>query len=247
MCRLKKITIKDLIVLGTAVPDETSDHRKTVCLAGYSPEHGLVRVYPVPPQAVVNRWSCVEIPLEQNPQDTRKESWKIQGSQSEWSHLQSKIQHHGTITRKQQVELVHRLHNEFGVGCIQDLNIKRQSLGLIKPSILECKFTSRENYERQIQTNLDCKIPFLTIHNYDIQPRMTYQCSNCKQKNPHDQQILEWGIYEWMRKNPNNKDQIWENLKLYDSRYDISFLVGNMARYRNSFLIVSIFRFKTSQ
>lgn len=34
----------DVVILGEAVPDETHDGRKTICTAGYSEKHGLVRI-----------------------------------------------------------------------------------------------------------------------------------------------------------------------------------------------------------
>jgi len=96
----------DLVVLGNAVPDEISDHRKTVCTAGYSPKHGLIRVYPVPPGTSMKRWHVVEISLERNPQDTRVESWKIQDSKAEWDKLKFKITDHDQLTRKQRIDCI---------------------------------------------------------------------------------------------------------------------------------------------
>lgn len=93
MSNPEKITIDDCIVLGNAVPDEISDNRRTVCTAAYSERLGLIRIYPVPPNANMNRWEIVEIPLERNPKDNRRESWKIQGSHTEWSKIPNLIKH----------------------------------------------------------------------------------------------------------------------------------------------------------
>ena len=243
---MERVKIDDLVVLGTAVPDEISDNRKTVCAAGYSPTHGLIRIYPVPPWAPMNRWNVVEVPLERNPQDTRIESWKIQGSKSEWRQLAEKLTPHGKLAKKEQISLLKRLDEEFGAKCVKDLNEQRKSLGIIRPQKIKHRMAIREEYEKTVQLELFSDKPFQTIHNYDIQPRIKYRCSECRAEDPHDQQILEWGVYEWIRKHPDNVEQVWKNLHLGESGYDTRFLVGNMARHRTSFMIISILRHKTN-
>ena len=236
--------VNDLVVLGNAVPDEISDHRKPVCTVGYSPKHGLMRVYPVPPSASMKRWNVVEVQIQRNPQDTRAESWKIVGSKSEWDNLDSKIIQRDQLNRKKQIDLLTELFEKFGVDCVQDLNDKRISLGLIKPKVLGYQFKKRKNHQSTVQTTLLSEDLFLTIRNYEFQPRIQYRCSGCKSKTTHDQQLLEWGVYEWMRKNPNKMEQVWENMSFTKPTYEKMFLVGNMARRRSSFMIVSVFRHK---
>lgn len=239
--------IDDLIVLGNAAPDEISDNRKTVCTAGYSPTHGMIRIYPVPPNASMHRWNIVEVPLERNPKDTRLESWKVQGSKNEWDRLASKIKVKRKLDRDEWVALLDELYSKFGVGCVEELNEKKLSLGLIKPEKFEPRFERRERHDPSTQMSLFATEPFLTVHNYDIQPRVTYRCSSCRAKHAHDQQVLEWGVYEWIRKNPEKKEQVWENLHIGEPGYNTSFLVGNMALHRNSFMIISIFRYKVGK
>jgi len=38
----------------------------------------------------MNRWNIVQIPPETSQSDSRKESWNIQGSKSEWPTLHNK-------------------------------------------------------------------------------------------------------------------------------------------------------------
>ncbi len=241
-----RVVMDDLIMLGNAVPDEISDNRRTVCTACYSPKHGLVRIYPVPPEAKMPRWNVVSMPLEKNPQDTRTESWKVQGSKDEWSRLREKIQVVDKLTRPKQIDLLKKLYDEFGVNCVQDLNDAKRSLGIIKPKIIKSWMADRKNYSPSVQSTLDSDVLFLTIHNYQKQPRVQYHCSGCRSAKPHDQQILEWGIYEWMRKNPANMEQGLTNLGITDPNFDKYFLVGNAAQHRNSFMVISVFRFKRS-
>lgn len=240
-----KVIIDDFLVLGNAVPDELKDGRKTVCVAGFSKKLGLIRIYPVPPKAPMRRWNIVEVPLERNSQDTREESWKIQGSKSEWDTLDTKIVVKGRIDRDEQINLIDEvLNSPYGYSCVEELNEQKKSLGLIKPEILSCQFENREKYDDSVQITLTSPTAFKTIKSYKDQPRITYRCSGCKLEKPHDQQVLEWGIYEWMRQNPNNQNDVWENLHIMDKEYEKMFLVGNQARRRNAFMIISIFRHK---
>jgi hypothetical protein len=237
------VVMDDIIVLGNAVPDEISDNRFTVCTAGYSPTHGFLRIYPVPPKAPMKRWSVVSIPLVKNPKDTREESWKIQGSKDEWDTLHKRIQVQRELSRKEQIALWHNLNTRFGVRCVKELNDQRLSLGMIRPTIHGYRFEERKDYDPTVQKTLDSVQQFLTIHNYKEQPRITYRCgAGCQSREPHDQQLIEWGAYELMRK--EDKEKLWDALRITDPAYDIGFLVGNQSLYRNSFMIISVFRFK---
>lgn len=241
--KIEKKFFEDLIVLGNAVPDEISDNRITVCTVAYSKEHGLIRIYPVPPKSPMQRWSVVSVPLERNLKDNRVESWKIQGSKDEWPTISNKITWKRKLSRDEWVSLVEQLKKEFGYGCIEELNDKKLSLGIIVPKILDKTIEQRKEKDSSIQRTLINQDLFMTIKNYPVRPKVKYQCPKC-QKDSHNQGVLEWGVYEFLRTSPDKMDGVWDNLRMNDPEYDKSFLVGNMNLYRNSFMIISIFRYK---
>lgn len=145
------------------------------------------------------------------------------------------------------MRLLEKLQKDFGVECVDDLNTQKRSLGFVKPTILGWGFEKREDYDPTKQLTLGQTEPFLTIHNYEYQPRVQYRCSGCKIKKPHDQQIIEWGAYERMRKDPSKKEQIWEALGFGMKDWEIKgFLVGNQFLFRNAFMVISVFRFKAA-
>src|SRR6266700_8196165 len=240
----EKIVADDLIVLGSAVPDVISDERITVCTVGYSKGLGLVRVYPVRPVSKMKRWNIVDVPLERNPKDSREESWKIQGSKGEWNQISRKINYKGSLENKQKLSFLEKLYGEFGVACVEELNDKKVSLGLVKPRIISYELETREDYEKSAQLTLGSREPFLTIKNYALRPVISYRCQNCKTKGPHSQQVLEWGIYEWLRRHPTETKKVWENLRMKETGYYRSDLVGKLALFRTSFVIISMFRKK---
>ncbi len=183
-------------------------------------------------------------PLERNSRDARNESWKIQGSKSEWDQISRKIQLKGSIEERKRLPLLEDLYSKFGVDCVEQLNEMRVSLGLVKPKIIAYQLETRNDLEKSTQLSLDSSEPFLTIKNYPLRPLISYRCQDCKTKGPHSQQVLEWGIYEWLRQHPTETNKVWENLHMKESGYYRSFLVGNLALFRTSFVIISMFRKK---
>ena len=117
-------------------------------------------------------------------------------------------------------------------------------MGIIEPTILKHYF-EEQDLVTSVQTNLFGELRVKIKEEFQFEPRIKYECSGCRVgRGFHDQQLLEWGAYEWMRKYPEDKEQVWENLGLDNEEYDKFFLVGNMHQYPTAFLIISILRFK---
>ena len=96
-----------------------------------------------------------------------------------------------------------------------------------------------------IQQTLDNRFRVKVKDEFPIEPRIRYTCSDCKVKRGyHDQQLIEWEVYEWFRKNPENCEQVWENMHLDDPEYEQFFFVGNLYLYPTAFVIISVLRFK---
>lgn len=238
------VDIDDLVVLGNAVPYEMEDGRKTVCVAGYSDRLGMIRVYPARPDSPVKWWNRLAIPLVRNPTDTRKESWKIRGSKAEWDSLTEKIKVHEPLGVKGRRELLSKACKKHQVDCVYNLNDDKLSLGIVKPTIISHRMVTRDSYDATMQATLTTETLHKTIHNYKLKPVIRYRCSECRAKKYHEQQILEWGVYEWFRKHPGQEEKVWDNMHLDDPEWDKWFLVGNQAHRRNSFMIISAIRFK---
>lgn len=231
--------IDDLVVLGRACPEPIKDGRITVCLGGYSPTLGFVRVYPTRTDMNWRRWDIVHVEVEKDERDTRKESWKIAGSRTEWENLGKKIKVVGELPRGKRRDLVANLVD----NCVQDINKVHRSLGIVQPSILKRYFKHNPLYGQMFQQVLPSFGESTKVkRDFSVEPRVRYRCSDCRTKNPHDQQVLEWGFYEWLRKNPDNIDQVWKAALLDSANHTIYFLVGNQFRHRKSFIVISVLR-----
>jgi hypothetical protein len=236
----EKRVIEDLVILGRGAPDQIKDGRVTVCVAGYSPTLGFVRIYPTKVTSPLKMWTIVSVPVERNPQDTRPESWKIQGSKDEWDRLDDKIKVLGELPRAQRQQLVRQLVTT----CVSDLDKAHVSLGIVKPTTIEPELSERADVSKEVQLTLfGTPLPKTKAH-YELQPRLHYRCSECKLEKGHDQQIIEMGVYEWFRKSPGKEAQVFENLHINDPEWENHLLVGNQANHRSSYLVIGVIRWK---
>jgi hypothetical protein len=236
----ERFRIDDLVILGRGAPDKIRDGRITICAAGWSRTHGFVRIYPTRTSSPLRQWSRVSVPVERNPLDSRRESWKIQGSKDEWDTLDRKIEVVGEVTGLERRDLVQSLVSP----CVNLLNDSRASLGVIRPVELSGELSARTDVDQGIQMTLTGLPQQKTKHGYRFQPRLKYRCSECQAAQLHDQQVIEWGCYEWFRKNPGAESQVFQNLHIGDSEYEKHLFVGNQANHRASYLVITVLRWK---
>lgn len=234
-----RIVIDDLIVLGRACPEPLKDGRVTVCLGGYSHKWGFVRIYPTRTNMKLQRWDIASVEVERDARDTRAESWKIAGSKTDWNSLAEKVEVVGRFPQTKWADLVYNLTD----SCVQDINLAHRSLGIVKPTVIKAYFAINPHYGQLFQPLLPGLGESTSVkRDFEHEPRVKYRCQDCRTKGAHDQQVLEWGFYEWVRKNPNSIEQVWENAKFDSPKHDLFFFVGNQQRYRTSFLIISVLR-----
>ncbi len=236
--------LDDLVILGRACPEPMKDGQVTVCLAGWSEKQGFIRLYPTRYDMPCKQWDIIRVEVERNERDSRHESWKIVGSKQEWETLSEKIEILG--------KLEDRIARRNLIGNLRDtsvtyINDQKRSLGIIKPNVLKTYFVENTKYLETWQAGLPGFTEFDEVQvkrDFPYEPRTTYTCP--EGENPdkkHDQQILEWGFYEWFRKNPEQKEQVWQNAGFSDPKRDIYYLVGNQAAHRTSFMVISVLRF----
>jgi hypothetical protein len=139
--------VDDIVILGRAVPEQIRNGRVTVCVAGHSDRLGFVRIYPAKITMALSLWSIVRVPLERDSRDTRNESWKIQGSKSEWDTLEKKIEVIGELQLEQRLDFVTNLVDD----CVDDINEAKRSLGIVKPSVKKCYFCQESNFDSTFQ------------------------------------------------------------------------------------------------
>jgi hypothetical protein len=233
--------IDDLVVIGLATPQHLKNGRTTVCLGGWSETCGFIRIYPMPPGMGLHRWDIISVEVEKNNQDTRHESWKIVGSRTEWDSLDAHVEQVGKITspfEKRQIIV------NNSSPCVNIINDNMDSLGFVKIEKLhKAYFDKNPQFGKPIQMALFASHAqdwAKVKRDYELEPRLKFTCPDCQTKRGfHDHGVLEWGWYEWMRKNPDNMGQVFENALLYSDKHDIYAFVGNQQNQRTSFKIIN--------
>ncbi len=236
--------IKDLVLLGRACPEPLKDGRVTVCAAGWSETLGFVRIYPTRTDTDWRRWDVVRVEVERNERDTRRESWKIVGSRGEWETLSERVE---VVGRVRSAEERRNPVGNLTDSCVQVLNEQKRSLGIIKPAeILDTYFKPNDDYGQLFQQGLPGMTELGSVQvkrDFPLEPRIRYRCPVClTRQGHHDQQVLEWGFFEWLRKHPEAPEQVWENAGFHHPKTDIYLFVGNQAAHRTSFLVISVLR-----
>ncbi|MGB1285622.1 MAG: hypothetical protein ACPG7F_03725 [Aggregatilineales bacterium] len=234
--------IDDIVILGRAVPERLNDGRVTVCLGGYSPTRGFIRLYPTRLKMKVSRWDVIKVEVEKNERDNRHESWKIIDSGGAWEEVIQKVEKVGKI--KSPFERRQLVTGNLA-NCVEDLKSIQQSLGLIQPDkILKRYFNLNPQHGKMVQKLLfpEYDESWANVKSdFEHEPRLKYLCPECKtQQGYHDQKILEWGWFEFMRKNPGKREQLWANARFDSEKHDIFLFTGNQFRYPNSYLIISV-------
>lgn len=239
--------LEDFVMLGTTVPEPTSDGRVFVCSAGVSREmRRLIRIYPLARRGVPHRWDIHRVPVELNPEDSRPESFRVAADRSPGAHdrINERFEAIGAVRPAARADLLAK----FAIGSIREANDKtnRFSLAILHPERLELTF----EYNPDSPDSPELRLfevesrPSRGAKRFAYIPRLRFKDTD----GTHHLMLRDWGCYELMRKEPGFED--WgSNGKRCEYmagalRLDAScsLLVGNFNRHRNSWLVISVLR-----
>lgn len=232
--------LDDFVMLGTTVPEPSlRTGRVFVCSAGVSTELGsLIRIYPLARLSVPHRWDMFRVPLERNPQDSRRESFKIRADRDPGAHEQINraFERIGRVTDAKRSKLL----APFVMPSIAWANERRASLGIVHGSDFQLHFR---------ETRGDPDVPEVSwfdpawapeqagAKHFPYSPYLHFRDDD----GWHDLPVRDWGAYELMRKHLHDDGYYRTNmasaLHLKDSS---SLLVGNQVRHRNVWLVISV-------
>jgi len=229
--------IEDFIVFGRTVPERSKKYGHSVCMAGYSKELGeMIRVYPLNIKSKVKARKILNLDVERNKDDTRKESWALKG-RTERSILD-------TSNQAKPKQLQNILQN-ITYPSITELNENKLSLGVLQPNEFEIVMKSRsEVNEHKVEAFDEFANHFKTGADYTKIPYLKMKIGD----RTHCIQMREWGIFELLRKyekegKSTSQEDIKNALHIREDR-ETYFAVGNMYRFRNNWLVIKTFTFK---
>lgn len=228
--------LDDFVMLGKTVPEANSDGRQFVCTAGYSPElRQPVRIYPMARRNCPGRWSVSRVPLERNSKDSRPESWKIRGDRSLGAHdqINNVMETSGKVPPATQRDIVAAMT----VASLREANERRLSLCVVLPEDLPALTLEQgEDAEMAPTPDMFGNVPDLAVAvRFKWHPRLRFADS----AGQHDLMLRDWGCYELMRKHGDiSPFTMSEALNLTTAP---PLLCGNINRFRNSWLVISVF------
>lgn len=255
---INMVLLKNLVVLGQGAPNQLKDGRQSTCICSWSlDDKCFIRIYPVP-LGWLRKWDIFDVEVEKSSTDHRENTWKIKNSKTDWKKLDKWIKKHekkyAEIERKSLIENIPKT-------TIDELRKNGKSFGLIKPIIVNFELEQRRDstneqmtlqkfYNSEDNQTLDEGYVIVNQDDYKYKPYLIYYCEkdgekeSKKNKQPYRQQIVEWGCYEFMRKNPKKEENLKDNLRLFDEEWDKYILVGNIHKSIKTYIIIDIIRFK---
>lgn len=229
--------LDDFVMLGKTVPEANSDGRHFVCTAGYSLElKQAIRIYPMARRNCPARWSVSRIPVERNHKDTRRESWKIRGDRRPGVHdmINGVIE---TVAAKISPAWQREIVNNLKASSLKAANDRHVSLCVIMPEdIPRLDLERGETAEMAPTPDMFGDVPDLPVAaRFRWHPRLRFADTGGK----HDLMLRDWGCYELMRKHGDEMAlSLGEALNLTTAP---PLLCGNLNRFRNSWLVISVF------
>lgn len=234
------ILIDDFVMLGKTVPEaRRRDGRVFVCSAGFSPTlRSLIRVYPLARQNTPPRWSVNTVKLIRNPEDSRRESFKLDADRTPGAHelINNSFQQTDIVAPHARAQML----KPFVVGSIAEANAedKRLSLAVIHPDQVELTFEyNPESPDSPELTLFDVEPrPTAGAKRFAYIPRLRFRDAD----GWHHLKLLDWGCYEFMRKQGDDKRSLLPGALHLDGT--CSLLVGNHSHQRTTWLVISVLR-----
>jgi len=223
-------------IIGIGAPNRTEDGRAVQCaiLLTYG-EYGMVRIfsdfYPSKPgqQATgmmqnVSLWDRVEVSVIAG-KDSRLESWKLKEVEV--------INPGCNMKSPEKRDILNACTSVFTEDPIKVLNASHKSICLIKPE--------RVGYAMHLREHKD-SIDWVQCQSET--PQKPYMKWESSAGHSHENQLCAHEAYEWLRKNQSAPSRLWENMQIDNIDYEKWFLLGNIAAWRNVWVVVHVHRLK---
>ena len=234
---MRPIKIK-YVVLAKSIPEYNKREGLCyTCSLGYSPELGLIRVYPLPIVAM-HKWDIYEITIERNKYDSRDESWKLSSyaRKEGWAGLNNDVKLLGTF----HPDKIGGIISKYASPSIKELNTDKKSIGLIDIREYRLYWDTNKRYIDSTQYGLFEDVELADFTKYtkstkDKEARIYFRDA----KGEHDLQYNEWQIYEYQRKFSASLEafRFMKNKNLL--------MVGNMHNHRNIWIGLGMFEYNS--
>jgi hypothetical protein len=256
-----KSKIEKILILAKTYPSPSSKHIETSCVAGINEEGVMRRLYPIPFRLIsesqqFKKWQWIDVRIEKSNKDNRPESYKIYTDGLVCNDLikTKKL----WLERRKWIEQI-PCFDTF--SSLKEANRQKGiSLALLRPSKINGLLISKarqqdwteEEKSKLLQAQMQddiftenqakAQIKQLRKIPYDFY--YEYQC-NGSTNDEHRHKIVDWEAGQLFWNCHRSHGSNWENpfrAKLIDDlgNKDLMFLVGNIHRFQEQWLIISL-------
>lgn len=248
---MNKNWTEDLLILAKTYPSPSANYTETTCVAAINQQGVMRRIYPVPFRMLQNnqhfkKWQWISARIEKAHNDHRLESYKIYTDTiTQKNELSTKNEWY---ERKEWINQIPKLQELNTLYLVQPTSI--DSLEIVPESSPDWTDVQKEkltraqsqmslfNKNEQIQPDVMLrKIPYKFYYHYTI------DTPDGKLSQKH--KIVDWeaGALYWNCFHSHGKN--WEQpfrKKMEEDlpSKDLMFLLGNIQRFRDQWLIISL-------
>jgi len=252
-----------VLILCKTYPSPSAKYSETSCVAGMDENGNLIRLYPVPFRLISDdsqfkKWQWINVRLEKANKDHRPESHKLYVDTIQCDDNVLSTRNHWTDRRYYLDKITSMFKSFDALEKAQSLN--NTSLAVIKPKRIvsleirkasTAEWTDEEKQKLlslQQQGNLfdetdEKNIRLLRKLPYDFY--YIYECESGNENITYKHKIVDWeiGALFWNVYTKYKGD--WEEpfrkkIEQDLAQSDLMFLMGNIMRFRNQWLIVSL-------
>jgi hypothetical protein len=247
---------KQILVTVKAYPNPSRKYGETVCCAGVDLSNNeWIRIYPIPyrdldDEKKFKKYSIIEVDCFPPNDDKRPESFRINAET-----IKVKDWFDTKYNWEKRKSIVLNLGIKSMCEVLKDAEEKDLSLGLIRPEEISFEWTKQTLSDQKDREACYAQLSFFDKEKRAIEeiPYSFYylfRCSGEANCPGHKLSIIDWEIGQafrnWRSKYSNKKtllekiEQRWIDMT-NTSKKDVFFYVGNMKRFRKTFMVLGVF------
>jgi hypothetical protein len=253
-----KLEKKKILITVKAYPNPSRRYSETVCCAGVDLSNSqLVRLYPIPFRDLDNdqkfkKYSIIEVNCSPPTDDKRPESLRVDSDSIKV--IEEIDTEKGTWERRKAIVLKVPVKSMCQVYKDADPSIDL-SLGLIRPIDISFEWAKQSLSNQKTREACYTQLSLFNkqkkaIEEIPLDFYYNFKCENVPECKGHKLSIIDWELRQsyrqWRTRYPDEKillkmiEQKW--LEIADTaKKDVYFYVGNLKRFRSTFMVLGVF------
>lgn len=253
-----KFEKKKILITVKAYPNPSRKYGETVCCAGIDLSNSqLVRLYPIPFRDLDNdkkfkKYSIIEVNCSPPSDDKRPESLRVDSDSIKI--IDCLDTDNKTWARRKSIVLKVPVKSMCQVYKDADPSIDL-SLGLIKPTDISFEWAKQSLSNQKNREACYAQLSLFNkqkkaIEEIPLDFYYKFKCANAAECPGHKLSIIDWELRQsyrqWRMRYPEKEvllqkiEQKWLDIADTTKR-DVYFYVGNMKRFRNTFMVLGVF------